>query len=776
MLYFLPMGPGAFVPDRESAFYLLARHRQPLGENVAREYIEEFSAPGDLVVDPFAASPTTARVAAELGRRAIAVDSNPLVAFVAKTEAALPLPREIKNALARLGEVRKGDESLRGHIEALYSSACANCSTPVVVDYFFRALDVNAPVDKVYRCPSCGLRRDPTNDLDRGRAAEIKPRGFHYHLLLERIVGAVGEHGLEMRNLLKFYTPRNLYALVSITLKLDSEVRDEATREILVACLVHALDLGTSLYASPEGLPQRKVPDVFVEMNIWHALEAAVEGLCEAPRGPIPANSPGEVAEAITPGLFVGSGTARSLAATLAPGAALLLSSPARLDPLFWQLSYLWTRWTLGKTAAQPLEPLLDEERQRWGWYGNALTASLREGARLMRSGGRLAFCFPAGSHAMIEALCLAAAPIFRLESFAFRPSRGAAATTEFGAVRGDYRVLWKREDAEAPSKAMHEVAVKLRSDALIGSTGILAARGEPLAYSWVHHGALRQLADDGALAEVMATQVPARDNAFQFLRRELEAGLKGGYARDFDHWGASGHVLWVRRAPTRASPPLADRVETAVREIFETEEQISQTDLEDRVLAQFPELLTPEIELVEVCAEACAERVGGEWHLREVDRAGEVERAFELLSRLGAQLNHGVRAGEIGDPFALVWTEEKIVPASSTGSVQEARVHEDSIGFNFKDRVDMSLLVREPTAPLRGLVVIPESYVELAKEKLRRSPTLKKLLREAGWEFLRVPFVEMLLDSPSIERAEFQLALGLDPPLAEGKEQMELF
>ena len=48
--------------------------------------------------------------------------------------------------------------------------------------------------------------------------------------------------------------------------------------------------------------------------------------------------------------------------------------------------------------------------------------------------------------------------------------------------------------------------------------------------------------------------------------------------------------------------------------------------------------------------------------------------------------------------------------------------------------------------------------------------------LREAGWEFLRVPFVELLVASPLAERAELQLALGLEPPLARGKEQMELF
>jgi hypothetical protein len=212
------------------------------------------------------------------------------------------------------------------------------------------------------------------------------------------------------------------------------------------------------------------------------------------------------------------------------------------------------------------------------------------------------------------------------------------------------------------------------------------------------------------------------------------------------------------------------------VREILARVKRIAHTDLEDLVLARFPELLTPEIELVEVCAAAYAEPVGGEWRWREVDSEGELRSAVELVARLGTHLNLKVRTSERGDQFDLVWSEEKIVPASSTGSVQEARVHEDSHGFIFRDHVDLRALLRAPATPLHGLVVIPETQVELAKEKLRRLPTLQKPLHEAGWEFLRLPFIEMLLDSSSVERAEFQLALGLDPALAKGKEQMELF
>ncbi len=136
--------------------------------------------------------------------------------------------------------------------------------------------------------------------------------------------------------------------------------------------------------------------------------------------------------------------------------------------------------------------------------------------------------------------------------------------------------------------------------------------------------------------------------------------------------------------------------------------------------------------------------------------------------------MNFEVAPGD--EQFDLLWRDEKIVPASSGGSIKELRVYEDSHGILFRPRVDLRALLHSRAAPLRGLIVIPEVQVELTKEKLRRLPMWTKPLHEAGWEFLRIPFMELLLSSPATTRPEFQLALGLEPPLAKGREQMELF
>ncbi len=770
------MMPRAFIPGRDTQFYLLARHLSPLPLNVARAYIEAFTARGDLVLDPFATAPTVARAALESGRSALAVDSNPLIGFAARFGAAPPPAREIENALAALGEVKKGDEPLRSHILALYSTICAGCGGAVTAEYMVWAREPGLPVEKIYRCPACGMRRDPTTTADRSQAARHTARGLHYHLLLERLVAsAAPPHAATvLRELLALYTPRSLYALVTLTLKLDSEIKDDAARQILAALLIHALDVGTTLYPSVEARPERQTPETFVEVNVWHALEQAASGLGEGPPALPLAKSAQQVAESPSPCIFVGHGSAHAIAESLDAHAALILTSPSRLEPRFWELSYLWTRWTLGVNPSRLLEPFLEEEHQRWGWYGSALAGSLRDAGTLSTRDAHLVAAFPSAGLAMSEALCLAASPEFGLDTFAFRPERGAVSASEFGAARGDYQMVWTRRSAHPPAKSAQEVSQSVRRAALRGALEILSARAEPLGYAWIHHGALAQLTQDEALARTLDVSLSPRDNPFQFLHREMEAGLKEGYAEDLDHWEEPGRVLWLRRSPQRGVLPLADRVEEAVREILSRAGELSAGELDEAVLQRFPGLLAPEIELVELCAGSIAQVRNGRWAWQEQDFGDELSDALDAASRLGEALGFTVRPGE--GIVALAWQDEKVIPASSGGTVRELRVREDSHLIVTAERLDARLLLRSAASPLKGMVILPERRIDLTREKLRRSPPLARALREAGWEFLRLPFIELLLRSATPGRAELQLALGLDPPLARGKEQMELF
>lgn len=774
-----------FVPPRDGRFYLLQAHRQPLAENIIAHFIDEFTAQGDLVVDPFVASDAIVRAALQRGRRILAADSNPLVAWTVRMEASLPGGREINGALLRLGDARKEGETLRTMLDKLYASQCAQCGGPVSVDYFLRRMvepktpggESSLPAEKIYTCPTCGARRDDATELDRQRAINAAPRSLSYHVLVQRLIADDPANTSAIKRMLGYYTPRNLNALATITQKLDADFKDDAARPILSALVLHALDVGTSLYRAPDALPTRDIPDQFVEMNIWRALETAARGLSERPPALRLAHGPAQVLKSTAPSAFIAQGGARFLVEN-APGAraALILTSPARLDPSFWELSFLWTRWLLGKPAAAALVPLLDDKRQRWSWYGDALTNALADAAKLARDDAPFVVAFPSGSHAMIEALMLAASPVFSLQDFAFRPDRGAEHSTEWGALRGDYQVIWKRADTLVTPANANALASKIRSGSLSALREILDARGEPLAYSWVHHAGLEKLARENILAETVAAKYREGDNAFQYLRHRMEEGFKEGYIHDIDHWAEKERVLWMRREDSTrqvTEDDFATRVERVVRAILEQAPTFSRAELDDRVLARFGGLLTPEIELVEMCAAAHADLQDGEWVLRREDAGAWLAQARTLATRLGEHLGFQVLPST-GD-FDLVWGIEKIIPGSASGSVREERIHEDVYALFLRERIDFRALLAIQTAPLHGLVLLPETQIELTRERLRREPRWVKKLERGGLTFLRVPMMELLLRETFASRPEFQLAWGLEPPLAQGQEQLQL-
>lgn len=768
----------AFVPDRDTQFYLLQAHRQPAAKNVAAHFIDAFARPSDLIVDPFVASDAIVRAAVEHGCRIIASDSNPIVAWAARVQATLPEARAINAALLRLGDARKEGETLRASLEKLYASQCAQCGGSVSVDYFVwrRENEKNLLAEKIYVCAQCGVQRADATETDRQRAKDAAPRGLGYHLLVQRLLADDPANTPTIKRLLELYTPRSLNALAAVTQKLDAEFREDAARNVLAALLLHALDVGTSLYASPDAPPTRQVPNEFIEMNIWRALEIAARGLSTRASALRLAANPSQVLASSEPAAFIGQGGARFLAEH-APNAnaALILSSPARLDPIFWELSFLWTRWLLGKNAAAPLEPLLEEKRQRWSWYGDALTNSIADAAKLAREQARLVFTFPSGSHAMIEALMLAASPNFALQDFAFRPVRGALNSTEWGALRGEYQAVWTRSDAVTMPVAARTLAPKIRAVSLQAAREILAARNEPLAYSWLHHAALGKLARENVLAETLNAKYREGDNAFQFLRHRMAEGFKEGYIEEIDHWEEKERVLWIRREESsKPREEFAMRVANAVRELAQARRKISVAQLEDELLQMFGGLLTPEVELVEICARANADLVDGEWIWRDENATEWLSRARALVSALGSHL--GFQVIENDERFELIWRAEKIIPASAQGSILQEKIFEDAYAFVFCARVDFQALLDLYVAPLRGLAVLSEAQVELTRERLRRDPRWLKKLERGGWDWLRVPMIEMLLHEDFATRPEFQLAWGLEPALSEGQEQMQLF
>ena len=106
------------VPKTHSAMYMIHKYWARKPANVVRAYIESYSRPGDIVLDPFVGSGVTALEAVAAGRRAIAIDLNPMATFIARCSAMPCDLKDLKREFARI------EREVKGRIEELYETTC----------------------------------------------------------------------------------------------------------------------------------------------------------------------------------------------------------------------------------------------------------------------------------------------------------------------------------------------------------------------------------------------------------------------------------------------------------------------------------------------------------------------------------------------------------------------------------------------------------------------------------------------------------------------------
>ena len=205
-----------YSPPEAAPGGILARYRRPLWPPLVASYLAAWSERGDLVLDPFCQDATVIRAAALAGRRAVAVTRNPLLGLLTRVEAAPPAASDLRAALRRVHLAPKVDVALGDHLDHLYDVPCSRCGAPVSADAFVWERDQNQPLLAEYRCPNCAqAAREPVAPGGAAGTA-FEAQGFYRRWVAERLRTETSRDRLQER-LLDLYTPRNLYALVSLT-------------------------------------------------------------------------------------------------------------------------------------------------------------------------------------------------------------------------------------------------------------------------------------------------------------------------------------------------------------------------------------------------------------------------------------------------------------------------------------------------------------------------------------------------------------------------------
>ena len=739
----------------------LERYLDPMPGNVVSRYIEAYSHPGGMILDPFCQTAIVVEEAVRKGRSALAAHFSPLNVLIARATLSLPPAEEIDAATTRLGDAPKLGASLREHITQLYATSCHRCGNPVVADHFAWDRERGLPVEKGYRCPTCETKGDfPVDESDLETLAKIEERGVHYWYLLDRLASP-DEEGRELaQSLLELYTPRNLYALVNLSMKAEALFSGSPILETLQLILLICLDRCRKLEV--EDRARLRPPRSFRERNVWHAFEEAyiqLRSLSSKSRlsGSVPLPTEAIVKRSI-----------RGLASDLErESLELIITAPPPLDRPFWALSYLWTGWLLGKEETTVFKPLLRRRSLDWSWYQRATAAAMRALTRILRPEGRIVFILEPGELRQAERLVLAGAEVgLQSEGLFLQPCEPSTSVLSRKERANRYRLsLVKNRPPRKPSSAPR-LASRMRRSAFEACRKLLRERGNPLLFEWLHAAILKRwsekdllrqatLLDKVSLAQFAAEQME------ETLKESLDAGKfilldeRGEIREDAEaDWNSS--LWWLKEAPPPS--PLGDQVEKATFQLLQEKKGFQR--VREEIYSLFPGLLTPDPRLVEEALHSYGQGSPEAWRLRPPEEVPE--EMISLLLRLGERL--GFKA----------WTGARLPRYADVAW----RDGETSYIFLVRQIISLQDLCRwvEEGPKARHLVLIPDERASLLRLRLEGSPLIRKRLAESDWDFVKFGHLRSVAAQEEADRHDLKKIVGLLPPIESAEAQLPLF
>lgn len=698
--------------------------------------LDAFGAPGDLVLDPFGASPRLVLEAARAGRAVLVASSNPINRFLLQHLVRPFALSDLRTALARLAAAPKDQGRLEPFLLDLYRTECARCGGAVTADYFVWEREADGPSLKGYACEHCNhAGEDAATEADWTRVQAYARRGLQHAQALEQVAPAGDPDRQHAEAALAVYPGRALFALITAVNKLGQLTLEPQLRLAAQALLLSAFDAANALWGHPEGRArplQLSASPRYREVNVWRALEKAVgEWALDSPPVAVIEWTPGGLPDPGT--VAVHSGHARDLVPALRPGAVrAVLTVLPRPNQAYWTLSALWAAWLWGRAAAGPIRVALRRRRYDWAWHANALRTTMAGATACLQAETPVLAFIPENEAGFV------AAALAGLDGAGFRLTGRAVRAAEGQAV-----LSWTFAASTVPSAAARGVQERMTQ----ASVEILRWRGEPAPYGILHAAAWSDLAFERQLAPLWRVE---DGNPLTLLHETTEAALSD--RRSLIRLGAGAEpetgLYWLVD-PTGVESPLAERVEKLVVECLRQTGTVAEDEVDAQVCRALRGLLTPDRRLVQACLRSYAEPVPGvaAWRLRPEDeaatRAADRREIETLLGEMGARLGFTVK-GE--DP--MEWLDERGQPAFAF-RVREAAA-------------PGSMLLAEGAAPMT--LVLPGGRASLVAEMTRRDPRLRDWLAGRG-RVVKFRHVRRLADETTLQPQNFAERLAIDPP-----------
>ncbi|MFC1715813.1 DNA methyltransferase [Candidatus Poribacteria bacterium] len=248
---------------------------------VVRKYIERYARPGETVLEPFCGSGVIPCEALIAGRKAIAVDIDPLAILISEMTCISPVDlAKLEQAFTEVKRVAK--ETI--YVLYLLEEKCSVCDGQLVISSAARMPQIQEVNVRAF-CSECDETHELVYELQGWEKSIEEPIPYWHPEGVELPEGIRGN----IRYLHELYTNRNLKAL-SILWNFINSVEDEIYRDLLRLCFSATLSKASSINIpktsgkgwTPADYSAYNIPDNFIEFNVWDGFSNKFRSCLEA--------------------------------------------------------------------------------------------------------------------------------------------------------------------------------------------------------------------------------------------------------------------------------------------------------------------------------------------------------------------------------------------------------------------------------------------------------------------------------------------------------------
>ncbi|MFX1253627.1 MAG: DNA methyltransferase [Promethearchaeota archaeon] len=472
-------GGNKSLPQAEKyrGHYLMHKYWSKKPHNIFVYLLEQYSRPGDTVLDPFCGSGVSIFEGWIRGRKMIGLDLNPMAIFLTQI-----LCKFVDLDLFQQAFIQLKDTCLP-QILKYYTTSCPTCGKTAFGTHY---LWNNGSCTLIkFRCQNCGQREKLPDKEDLKLITEIKKssiaRWYPDYDLVENSRLCISKP-MKVKD---FFTKRNLICL-TILFEQIQQIADESIRELMqfvftgslsqTSKMVFAIKQRNKLKKSTPSSPSKVevgswvagfwIPQEHFEINVWNCFEQRYKKVI---RGKKQTNKLVQASSPSLNALKIHAGSATDLSFIPDLSVDFVLTDPPYGDSVpFLELSQLWASW-LDFPLDFEREIIISNSRQRnknFKRYKEELETAFHEIFKKVKKGGYLCLTFnnlKGNTWNAILSACLSAGFVFQ-DVTSFRSSAGSVIQdSRVNALKADVLLTFKK-----PEENNQSITLKISNEVQI--------------------------------------------------------------------------------------------------------------------------------------------------------------------------------------------------------------------------------------------------------------------------------------------------------------------